>query len=60
MRKNLLKEFSPHGGVRAAIGLLLISTIPLSSPAMAGGSSHKISVKFTKVADLVCNGCCNR
>jgi TonB-linked SusC/RagA family outer membrane protein len=56
MRKNLLKEFSPHGGVRAAIGLLLISAIPLSSPAMAGGSSHKISVKFTKVADLSVTG----
>jgi TonB-linked SusC/RagA family outer membrane protein len=56
MRKNLLKEFSPHGSVKVAIGMLLITTIPFSTPAMAKGFNYRTVVASLKTADLSVSG----
>jgi TonB-linked SusC/RagA family outer membrane protein len=56
MRKNLLKEFSPHGSAKMALGMLLVAAIPLASPAMAKTINHSFTVKSTKNADLTVTG----
>ncbi|MDN3581614.1 SusC/RagA family TonB-linked outer membrane protein [Mucilaginibacter flavus] len=56
MRKNLLKEFSPHGSAKMALGMLLVATIPLSSPAMAKTMRNGIIVKSANSADITVTG----
>jgi TonB-linked SusC/RagA family outer membrane protein len=56
MRKNLLKEFSPHGSAKMALGMLLIAAIPLASPAMAATMDRSFSVRSTSNADVTVTG----
>jgi TonB-linked SusC/RagA family outer membrane protein len=56
MRKNLLKEFSPHSSAKMAFGMLLVAVIPLASPVMAKTINHSITVKSTKNADQTITG----
>lgn len=58
MRRNLLKEFSPHGNTRRTLSMLLVAAIAFLSPlrGLAKGLEYGIITERLKSADLTVTG----